>query len=186
MVESTCVRNGWIRSPWRLALWGTALGLLVLPWVAMQVTAEVAWSLGDFVLFGAMLAVACGAFELAARMTGSRMYRAAVGVAAGTAFLLVWLNLAVGLIGSEDNPANRMYAGVILVGMGGALLVRFRASGMVWVLVATAAAQGLVMGVSWALGLGHAFVLTGGFMALWLTSAALFHRAAGCRAVKTA
>lgn len=178
MGENTCVCNGWSRSPWRLALWGTALGLLALPWVAMQVTAEVAWGLGDFVLFGAMLAAACGAFELAAWRTGSRMYRAAAGVAVVTAFLLVWLNLAVGLIGSEDNPANRMYAGVLLVGAGGALLARFRAPGMAWALVATAAAQGLVTLVSWALGLGHAFALTGGFMALWLTSAALFRRAA--------
>ncbi len=181
MGDNTCVRNGWSRSPWRLAMWGTALGLLALPWVAMQVTAEVAWSLRDFVLFGAMLGAACGVFELAARMSGSRMYRGAVGVAVGTAFLLVWLNLAVGLIGSEDNPANRMYVGVLLVGVAGAFLVRGRARGMAWVLVATAAAQAVVPVVSWALGLGRAVVLTGGFMVLWLVSADLFRRAARVR-----
>ena len=39
-------------------------------------------------------------------MTGNSAYRAAVGVAIAAAFILVWMNLAVGIIGSEDNPAN--------------------------------------------------------------------------------
>ena len=41
-----------------------------------------------------MLAAACGTFELAARMAGNTLYRAAVGVAIA-AFILVWINLAV-------------------------------------------------------------------------------------------
>jgi hypothetical protein len=84
---------------------------LLLPWLAMQFTDEVAWDETDFIVFGAMLAGACGAWELAARMTGSTAYRAAVGVAVMSAFILVWMNLAVGMIGSEDNPANPMHAG---------------------------------------------------------------------------
>ena len=53
---------------------------------------------------GAMLAAACGTYELAAWMTGNRAYRAAVGVAVAAAFLLVWINLAVGIIGTETTP----------------------------------------------------------------------------------
>ncbi len=49
-------------------------------------------------------------------------YRFAVGVALAAAFLLVWMNLAVGLIGSEDNPANLMYFGVLAVGFIGAII----------------------------------------------------------------
>jgi hypothetical protein len=37
------------------------------------------------------------------------------GLAVGTALFLVWSNLAVGLIGSENNPANMMYLGVLAV-----------------------------------------------------------------------
>ena len=47
----------------------------------MQFTDEVIWGPIDFATFGAMLLLAGGAFELAVRMSGSRMYRAGVGVA---------------------------------------------------------------------------------------------------------
>lgn len=101
---------------WRIAVWGTAAFLLLLPLVAMQLTDEVTWDESDFIVIGAMLAVACGTYELAARMTGSSAYRAAVGVAVAAGFILVWLNLAVGIIGTEDNPANLMHGGVLAVG----------------------------------------------------------------------
>lgn len=47
-----------------------------------------------------MLAIACGTYELAARMTRNTVYRAAVGIAVAVAFILIWMNLAVGSIGS--------------------------------------------------------------------------------------
>ena len=70
---------------WRTAIWGTAALLLLLPWVAMQFTEEVAWDLADFIIIGAMLFAACGTYELAARLTVSTAYRAAVGVARAAA-----------------------------------------------------------------------------------------------------
>src|SRR3712207_1770656 len=100
---------------WRKALWMFAAFLLLLPLAAMQVTDEVDWGKTDFLLMGAMLFGACGVYELAARMTGSIAYRAAVGVAVVTAFILIWINLAVGIVGSEGNPANLMYFGVLAV-----------------------------------------------------------------------
>ena len=75
--------------------------LLLLPLVAMQFTNEVNWDETDFIVFGAMLAAACGTYELAARMTGNTAYRAAVSVAVAAAFLLIWINLAVGIIGAR-------------------------------------------------------------------------------------
>ncbi len=37
--------------------------MLLLPWLAMQFSDEMAWDLADFVLLGAMLLVACGTFQ---------------------------------------------------------------------------------------------------------------------------
>jgi hypothetical protein len=171
---------------WRMAPWAIAALLLLLPLAAMQVTDEVAWNQTDFAVLGAMLIGACGAYELAARTTGNSAYRAAVAVAVVAAFILVWINLAVGIIGSEDNPANLMFGGVLAVGIGGALLVRFRPEGMARVLAATALAQTFVgvialvagWGVSGANWPAPIVALTGFFTALWLLSAWLFRKAA--------
>lgn len=170
---------------WRLAPWGIAVLILLLPLVAMPFTDEVAWDRVDFALMGAMLFGACGAFELAARMTGNTAYRAAVGVAVAAAFILVWITLAVGIVGSEDNPANLMYGGVVAVGLLGALLVRFRPQGMARASIATALAQALAgltaliagwgsTGANWP---GAIMVLTAFFAALWLLCAWLFRKA---------
>lgn len=82
---------------WRAALWGAAVLLLLLPWVAMQFTGEVRWDLGDFVIFGAMLVVACVSFEIVARLTAHRRNRWLAGAAIAAVFLLVWAELAVGI-----------------------------------------------------------------------------------------
>jgi hypothetical protein len=165
-------------SRWRIAVWGTAALILLLPLLAMQFTEEVAWDLADFAIFGAMLFVACGTYELAARMTGNNAYRAAVGVALVAAFILVWMNLAVGIIGNEDDPANLMYGGVLAVGIIGAIIARFQPHGMARALVGTALAQALVAVIALIAGLGNTLILTGFFVALWLTSARLFRKAA--------
>lgn len=158
---------------WRPAVWGGAGLMLLAPFVAMRFTAEVAWSGGDFVVFGMMLFAVCAAYEFAAA-DGGPAHRAGVLVALGAAFLLVWGNLAVGFIGSEDNPANLMFLGVLAVGGIGALIARVRPRGMVWAMSATACAQVWVAIVAFALGLGSIFALTAVFAALWLISAWLF------------
>jgi hypothetical protein len=171
---------------WRTAPWAAAALLLLLPLFAMQFTDEVDWDETDFIVFGAMLFCACGAFERAARTTGNIAYRAAVGVAVVAAFILIWMNLAVGIIGSEDNPANLMYGGVLAVGLLGSLAARFQPLGMARALAATAFAQTLVGAVALIAGWGSTganwprviVVLTAFFAALWLLSAWLFRNAA--------
>ncbi|TXH65960.1 MAG: hypothetical protein E6Q88_13070 [Lysobacteraceae bacterium] len=144
----------------------------------MQFTDEVNWGPADFAIFGLMLFGACGAYELAARMTGNRVYRAAVALALLTAFLLIWVTLAVGIIGDEGNPANLMFGGVLCIGIVSAFIARFRASGMALALLATALAQTLVAVIAFVAGWGNASALTVIFVVLWLASAWLFHRAA--------
>src|SRR5690606_34809420 len=100
------------------------------PLIAMQFTHAVRWDMADFALFGTLLLGAGGAYELAIRRAAHNTYRAAVGVALATAFILVWVNGAVGVIGDEDNPANSMYAGVLAVALIGSVLARLRPWGM--------------------------------------------------------
>ncbi|MDF7776817.1 hypothetical protein P1X14_16290 [Sphingomonas sp. AOB5] len=163
---------------WRGLVWGMGALALAVPAIAMQFTSEVNWDLADFLVFGTMLAIACGVFDLATRASASTAYRAAVGIAAAAAFLLVWVNLAVGVIGSEDNPANLMFAGVLAVAILGAFAARFRPQGMAWALVGTAVAQLLVWIVALVGGIGNFPVVTAVFVALWLGSALLFRKAA--------
>lgn len=167
---------------WRIATWGAAACLWALPLVAMQFTAEVKWTGGDFAVWGAMLGTACGAYELATRMTRSTAYRAGAAVALAASFLLVWINLAVGIIGAETNPANLMFAGVLAVAAAGAVIGRFRAPGMARAMVATALAQVAVTAIVLVCGLSAETPIvvgvTGMFLLLWLASAALFRHAA--------
>ena len=162
----------------RLLVWGAAAGLLLLPLVAMQFTREVDWDGRDFAVMAVMLLIVCGTFELALRLSRSPAYRAGFGMAAVGGFLLVWVNLAVGMIGSEDNSYNLWFGGVLAVGLVGALLARFRAAGMVRTLVAAAIVQALVSGVALVAGwdpLGS--ILSAFWILFWLTSARCFHYA---------
>ena len=162
---------------WRVAIWGLAALMLLTPLVAMQITQEVTWDGADFIVFGTMLVIACGTYELAARMTGSGSYRAAAGVAIATAFLIVWANLAVGIVGDEGNRFNLLFFGVLMIGVIGGVATRFRASGMTKVLVGMALTHALAAatgGFSDRASLAPNAV----FVALWLISAGLFRKAA--------
>jgi len=87
------------QTPWRLALWGAAATLLALPALAMRVTDQVNWALGDFIVFGAMLALLVGGIEfLSASRLGLRARL--IGVATVlVVFVLTWIELAVGIFG---------------------------------------------------------------------------------------
>ena len=82
---------------WRVAGWSAAAALLLAPLVAMRFTEEVNWTPFDFAVFGALLAVAGGAFELVVRVTRRQAARAVAGAAIAIAFLLAWAHGAVGI-----------------------------------------------------------------------------------------
>ena len=146
-----------------------------------------AWTLFDFAAAGALIFGVGLTYELAARKAGDLVYRFAVGVALAGAFLLVWINLAVGIIGDSGDPANTMYVGVLAVGLIGAIIARFHPPGMARALFATALTQAFVALIALVLGLGSGsapgvvgiLVLNGFFVALFLGSAWLFRTAAG-------
>ena len=121
-----------------------------------------------------------------ARKPDNTAYQSAVGVALAAAFLLFWVNGAVGVIGTARDDANLMYGGVLAVGFIGAIIARFQPHGMARALFATALAQALVAVIALTAGLGSTgpiwpwdiLILTGFFAALWVGSAWLFRNAA--------
>ena len=119
-------------------------------------------------------------------MKTAKAYRLAIFTAFATAFLLMWVIGAVGLIGAEGDPFDMIYGGVLAVGIIGALIARFQPQGMARAMVATALAQALVVVIALILGKHQVevssvpeIVLSNGFfVVLWLGSARLFRSAA--------
>lgn len=169
------------RVPWRLIGWAIPFGLLAIPWLA-----RFPWTLSDFIFAGAMFAIVGGTFELALRASGNRAYRGGAAIALATAFLLVWINLAVGIIGNEDNPLNLMFFGVIAAAIVGAIVARFEPGGMARAMSVAACLQGLIglgvllegWGGSEPPGLIALVVLIELFAGFWLLSALCFRKAA--------
>jgi hypothetical protein len=163
--------------------------VLLIPLVAMQFTTEVNWTLSDFVVAGVLLFGAGLLFTLLARLGNNRPYRLAVGVAVAAGFLLVWANLAVGLVGSEHNPANLLYGSVLAVALGGAFIARFQPLGMSRAMFATALTYVVVTAIALLVwppatanaepiaNLPNVLVGNGLFAALWAVSGWLFQRA---------
>ena len=163
------------------------VAVLMIPLVAMQFTGEVKWTPGDFIVMGVLLFGSGLAYVLISRLSDSSAYRAAVGVAVGTALLLIWMNLAVGIIGSEDNPANTLYFGVLLIGLIAAGIARFQPRGMAYAMFAMATAQFLVPLIAMMIwkppmenvsGIVGVFILNAFFAGLFAVSGSLFRHAA--------
>jgi uncharacterized membrane protein YoaK (UPF0700 family) len=122
---------------------------LLLPLVAMRFTDEVQWSGFDFAVAYVLFAGAGFAYRLATTRAGNLLYRGAAALAVFACLSLVWVNLAVGFIGNEDNPANLMYLGVLATAVLGSIASRLEARGMSLAMSAAGAVQFLVPIVAW-------------------------------------
>jgi len=171
----------------RLMYWVIAiLSILMIPLVAMQFTNEVNWSLSDFIIMGIILFSIGLSYELIARKSEEIVYRSAFGVALAGVFLLLWVNGAVGIIGSEDNPANLMYGMVLIAGILGSFMSRLKSKDMMVTLLVIALIQFIVpivalifepANASWGkTGVIGVFVLNAFFVMLFIISALLFRR----------
>ena len=167
---------------WRVAIWGGAAALLALPAIAMAFFpgAGVNWTGSDFVVMGLMLALACVAVEIGARMADNLPYLTGVVFAVGTGFVTVWVNLAVGMILSENNLENLVFLGVLALAIVGSLVVRFKARGMVKVMLCTGALQALIGFTVFAAGLDNLYTasLISAFALPWFLSAGMFQLSA--------
>ena len=173
-------------NPWRVAGWGFAVALLVTPAVAMQFSTEVNWTFFDFA-FAAVLIGGTGLLiELAVRRSRNWSYRGGALLALAAAFLLVWINAAVGIIGDEANPANLVFLAIIGIAVAGTIFARARPAGMVRAMGVAAAAQATTGAVVFAAGIASTeppgslglLILIETFAVLWLGSAMLFRVAA--------
>ena len=74
--------------------------LLLVPFIAMQFTAEVNWTLSDFVAAGALLLGTGLLCELVLRKVKRVKYRIALCASILVVLLIVWIELAVGIFGT--------------------------------------------------------------------------------------
>lgn len=74
--------------------------ILLVPLVSMQFTAEVDWDLFDFAVAGALLVGTGLMYVILSRKTSQPRQRVVVGLALAVALLLVWMELAVGILGT--------------------------------------------------------------------------------------
>ena len=173
----------------RLTAWTVVVAFILMIPLAMQFQPfadEVQWN--EAIAYGVILLVVGGFFELWQWLkTRTMTYRIAFGVGLAGILLLGWVSGAVGIIGSENNPANLMYWAVPAVLLIGSLISRFKPRGMGRTLFATALVQALVPvaaliispEVSWSnVGVTGVFVVNSFFAVLFVVSALLFHCAA--------
>lgn len=163
------------------------IGLLTIPFVAMQYSEEVNWSPGDFGIMGSVLFAVGLTYELITQRSKKTVYKVAVAVGLMGAFLLFWVNGAVGIIGHEGQPANLLYGVVFLVGISGAIIARFKPEGMSRTLYAAAITQMLVPlialtlwpppSISWSPNVFGVFFFSAFFAILFVASAILFRHA---------
>lgn len=89
------------RGTWRAMLWGGLAILLSLPALAMSLGAEgVDWSASDFVIMGVLLALVGLGIETAMHVLVTWRSRLIACAAVLLVFLIIWAELAVGLIGT--------------------------------------------------------------------------------------
>lgn len=162
----------------QIGLWVMVAALMVVPVAVERALLGIEWDRDDALFLGIMLAGIVVAGELAARAPARRAYAVGAGIAVAAGLFQAWISLAVGIIGSEDNPANRMYGAVIALAVGGAILARLRPAGLALAMVAAAMAQVIAFAVALVSGLGFTGPITLFFTTLWLIAGWSFRRSA--------
>lgn len=182
---TTTREGGAIRAFFRFAPWFGAAAVLGAAAVAEQVWDEMAWTAFDFAVVAVLALAVLLPWEIAMRTRRSPAYLAGVAFGLGAAALLFVSIGAVGVIGSEDNPANLLFYGVLALWLGGAVGGGFHAEGMARAGLAAAIAQAAVGSLALASGWGaggpswpvDVAVATAVFTLAWTISALAFRQA---------
>ena len=166
-----------ISRTFRWLVWGGAACLLMLPLVAMQFTTNVRWTALDFLVMGALLLVVCGAFELTLRKANGLAYLLGAAAATLAGFMIVWSNLAVGIIGVQENPLNLIFFGAVATALVGAGASRLAAKGLAWSVTAAAVIHAAGCAAALLAGTPREFLLSLLMLAPWVLSSLMFRRA---------
>lgn len=158
----------------------SAVGLLLLtPALAMLTGVEgFHWTALDFVAAAVLLGGTGLAIELAVRLLPAPSARLGAALAILIALVQVWINLAVGIIGSEENDLNMLFPALIAAAVVGCLATRLQPAKMAVVMTATAVGQTALGLVGLLAGEPKALPLCLIFAAGWLVVGRLFSRAA--------
>lgn len=167
---------------WRIIGWGSAVALLITPLIAMQFTHEVQWDETDFLVAAIIFATVGGLVELTVRLTANWLSRLGTFFAILAGFMVIWSNLAVGMIGNEDNPVNLWFGVVLLIAVLGACISRLHRAILPTAMLAAGVAQaaiGLFAGILGSDFRGGVFTII--LSVSWLISSALFATSRGRR-----
>ncbi|WP_265587642.1 hypothetical protein [Sphingomicrobium arenosum] len=167
----------------RIIAWSLVAVLLALPAIAMAGGAEVQWGPEDFIAATLLLGGSGLVVELLVRVSRDWNYRIAAVLATFGALFTLWANLAVGIVGNEDNAINIGYYLIVPLLALGATLARLKPAGMA-ATCRTAATLYIGMGIAaFAAGQGEPAPFIIGIHALFVTifmgAGQLFQRATG-------
>lgn len=163
--------------PWRSLIWGGGALLYAIPVAAgLLELAGFDWGSEDYIAAAMMIVGSALVMEIGLRASRHSAYRFAFAIGLATTFFTVWSNLAVGIIGNEDNLLNLIYFAALLAAAVGAVAVRFRARGLSYVTSALAVAQ-LIIAVIAQFDGYFIWIHAAAFAVLWSASAMLFKKA---------
>ncbi|MEH6745285.1 MAG: hypothetical protein V7670_00470 [Maribacter arcticus] len=77
-----------------------SLVILLIPFIAMQFTNEVQWTVADFIFAAGLLIGAGLAIEMVTRKIKNKTYKLILLVTIFSILILIWMELAVGLFGT--------------------------------------------------------------------------------------
>jgi len=183
-MNTTNNSRGRRRSLWKGPALITAL-ILLIPALGNYFVAGWNWGVAAFGLLGTLVFVLSLTYQLVTRNVDTLAYRAAVGVALVAALPLFWMNWVQAA--DDVNPAALLYFWVLVVGIAGAALARFRPHAMALALFVTALAQASVLAVAvirnlqaipWTAAVWRGFGGNTVFLILFVGSALLFRKAA--------
>ncbi|GAB4147062.1 MAG: hypothetical protein OHK0017_08330 [Patescibacteria group bacterium] len=114
---------------------------LLLPLVGMQISTDIMWTTFDFIFAGSIIFIALLSFEFLISKISNIEFKLASGLTVASTTFLLWTNLAVGLIGNENEAANYMYLVVIAVIIAGTAISKFKPRNMAYTLFVAALIQ---------------------------------------------
>ena len=74
--------------------------LLMIPFIAMQFSSEVVWTVSDFIIMGILLLVTGLGIDLVLRKVSSSKNRLIISGIILAVFFMIWAELAVGVFGT--------------------------------------------------------------------------------------